>query len=167
MSEIRGLTLWEPFASLIASRIKTIETRSWGTAYRGLVAIHAAKRWSGDQEDDWEDIAELLPEYDLTPDQLQALQALRPRENLGCILCVAQLVDCRPMPVTPKGPNALCGTFGPGRWGWILGDITPLPEPIPCSGARQLWQLSAAVQARLVAQLPPLERLAPSPQAKE
>lgn len=40
--QIKGLTLWQPWASLVASSDKRIETRSWGTAYRGLLLIHAA-----------------------------------------------------------------------------------------------------------------------------
>lgn len=38
------LTLWQPWASLIAVGEKWIETRSWSTPYRGALAIHAASR---------------------------------------------------------------------------------------------------------------------------
>lgn len=40
----RVLTLWQPWASLVASGTKRIETRSWQTPHRGPVIIHAAKR---------------------------------------------------------------------------------------------------------------------------
>jgi activating signal cointegrator 1 len=40
---MKGLTLTQPWASLVANGAKTIETRSWSTSYRGPVAIHAAK----------------------------------------------------------------------------------------------------------------------------
>lgn len=40
---IKGLSLWQPWASLIALKVKTIETRGWSTNYRGTLAIHAAK----------------------------------------------------------------------------------------------------------------------------
>jgi hypothetical protein len=36
------LTLYQPWASLVALRRKRIETRSWATKYRGRIAIHAA-----------------------------------------------------------------------------------------------------------------------------
>ncbi len=36
------LSLHQPWASLIAIGVKTIETRSWSTKYRGPLAIHAA-----------------------------------------------------------------------------------------------------------------------------
>jgi hypothetical protein len=40
---MKALTLYQPWASLIQLNIKTIETRSWATKYRGPLAIHAAK----------------------------------------------------------------------------------------------------------------------------
>jgi len=41
---MKALTLWQPWASLIAVGAKRIETRSWSTKYRGPLAIHAAAR---------------------------------------------------------------------------------------------------------------------------
>lgn len=41
---MKALTLHEPWATLVALGVKTIETRSWSTAYRGPLAIHAALR---------------------------------------------------------------------------------------------------------------------------
>lgn len=41
---IRTLTLWQPWASLVALGVKTIETRSWSTRHRGPLYIHAAAR---------------------------------------------------------------------------------------------------------------------------
>jgi hypothetical protein len=44
--EIRGLTVMEPWAMLLSVDEKTIETRSRSLGeYRGLVAIHASKRF--------------------------------------------------------------------------------------------------------------------------
>lgn len=39
---MKALTLHQPWASLVACGVKTIETRSWSTSYRGPLAIHAA-----------------------------------------------------------------------------------------------------------------------------
>lgn len=41
---MKALTLWQPWATLVALGVKTIETRSWSTSYRGPLAIHAATR---------------------------------------------------------------------------------------------------------------------------
>lgn len=45
---IMGLSLWQPYATLIAIGAKKIETRSWPTRYRGRLAIHAGQTF------DWE-----------------------------------------------------------------------------------------------------------------
>lgn len=44
---MKALTLWQPWASLVALGVKTIETRSWSTKYRGPLAIHAAAKKPG------------------------------------------------------------------------------------------------------------------------
>lgn len=38
---MKVLTLREPWASLIKKQVKTIETGSWPTSYRGELYIHA------------------------------------------------------------------------------------------------------------------------------
>ena len=45
---MKALSLWQPWASLIAAGVKKVETRHWPTAYRGPIAIHAAKRLESD-----------------------------------------------------------------------------------------------------------------------
>lgn len=47
---MKTLTLWQPWASLIALGMKRIETRPWTTKYRGPLAIHAGKRPAVDGE---------------------------------------------------------------------------------------------------------------------
>ncbi|UWG96803.1 ASCH domain-containing protein [Dehalobacter sp. DCM] len=41
---MKAITLWQPWASLLACGAKKYETRSWDTSYRGPIAIHAAAR---------------------------------------------------------------------------------------------------------------------------
>lgn len=38
---MKALSLWQPFASLVALGAKPIETRGWATSFRGPLAIHA------------------------------------------------------------------------------------------------------------------------------
>lgn len=40
---MKAITLTQPWATLVAVGAKHVETRSWTTAYRGPLAIHAAK----------------------------------------------------------------------------------------------------------------------------
>ena len=48
---MKALTIRQPWASLIAAGVKTIETRSWRTSYRGPLAIHAGKAKLARDED--------------------------------------------------------------------------------------------------------------------
>ena len=41
---VTAISLWEPWASLMATGAKTIETRSWATGHRGPLLICASKR---------------------------------------------------------------------------------------------------------------------------
>jgi hypothetical protein len=41
---MKAITIWQPWASLLACGAKQYETRSWKTDYRGPIAIHAAKK---------------------------------------------------------------------------------------------------------------------------
>jgi len=52
---MKALTIRQPWASLIAAGVKTIETRSWSTRYRGPLAIHAGKASVLEGEVDFED----------------------------------------------------------------------------------------------------------------
>lgn len=42
---MKAITLWQPYATLIAEGHKVYETRSWATSYRGVMVVHASKKW--------------------------------------------------------------------------------------------------------------------------
>ena len=89
---MKAITVRQPWASLIAAGVKTIETRSWRTDYRGPIAIHAGRHRpdpqlvaaarpylpTGSIEDT--DIADQLPFGDFTDGRygwlLEGVQAL-------------------------------------------------------------------------------------------
>ncbi len=65
---MKALTISQPWASLIAEGVKTIETRSRSTKYRGPLAIHAGKVGASFQtqleRDGWDALAEVYGETD-------------------------------------------------------------------------------------------------------
>lgn len=165
---MKALTLYQPWASLIACGVKTIETRSWATNYRGPIAIHAAKtvppRWwpQGNAlfdrfKDDLRRVAlpQLLDDgsYDL----------LLPA---GAIVAVADLWACGEynpaigeleLPMRDRGRydppfvkipehDRLTGNFGPGRFGWMLRSVRALDVPIECRGMQGLWTLPDEIE---------------------
>jgi hypothetical protein len=139
---VKAITLWQPWASLVAIEAKKIETRSWHTNYRGWLAIHAA----------------LHPPYIATmvcPQAYDRIWEVLSGENrfqlpLGKVVAVASLSDCvrtdhltGPFTNTqtvPAGSDEyLFGNYEPGRYGWVLDRIIRLPEPIPAKGAQGIW----------------------------
>lgn len=141
---MKALTLSQPWATLVAIGAKRIETRSWPTKYRGPLAIHAAK--SGP------DVAR-----DAFPDRGRFIDALKaggadpwnlPR---GAIVATCRLVGCFKISrsatyqlVTGERieilePEESFGDYTPGRYGWLLADVKPLPKAIPARGALGLW----------------------------
>jgi hypothetical protein len=41
------------------------------------------------------------------------------------------------------------GICTPGRWGWLLGDVERLAEPVSCRGAQGVWRLPDSVSEAL------------------
>jgi hypothetical protein len=84
---VKAITLWQPWAQLVALGAKRLETRSWSTKYRGPLAIHAAQAFpTGSRAMVGE------PEFFgalRTPDGFRYHEHNLPR---GAVVAVAQLV---------------------------------------------------------------------------
>ena len=127
---MKVITLWEPWASLIAVGAKKIETRSWNTNYRGRIAIHAAKK-----------IVKVHPVVDI----LTAANYLSHNLQHGKIVATAEIVDCvlmtQEMIAEQCQQEYSLGDWQVGRYAWILGDVKRLDEPIPVKGFQGIWNL--------------------------
>lgn len=132
---MKALTLQQPWAQLVAVGAKRWETRSWRTAYRGPLAIHAAAHWrpASVQGIPWALALAIPPsEWDRLP--------------RGAVVAVAHLADCVPVAaVDPRGREALFGDFTPGRWAWRLEDVRPLAEPLAARGRLGIWDIEFPV----------------------
>lgn len=128
MTQIRAITIWEPYASCLAQNIKKIETRNWKTKYRGLLLIHAASRRLS------------TPEKNLQA-KLREL-SIEPKLHPGCIIAKGVLTNC--IEITSKmieAENKLeisLGNWYKGYFAWILEDIQQI-KPIPTQGKQRLW----------------------------
>lgn len=133
---MKALTLWQPWASLIAIGAKTVETRSWSTPYRGPLAIHAAARPVRPDEVTPE-IAQAF--YDAETDALSA--------PLRAIVAVCELVDCVSAPEALRGrqTDAPFGDFSDGRFGWILENVRPVEPSQIVKGGHRLWELADSI----------------------
>jgi len=151
--EYASLSLWQPWASLVAVGAKRIETRSWATDYRGWVAIHATKKsplecW---QLCNTEPFRTALCAIDETgrfhTDGNRGVSG--PDLPQGAIVAFAHLAKCAR--ISGGNPTALAlrlhgaeferafGDYTPGRVAWIFDRVVAVPEPIPASGGRGLW----------------------------
>ena len=163
---MKGLTLYQPQASLVALGHKQIESRSWSTNYRGPLAIHAARRDPGSLGGDLSEAMTAALERVIGPKPLAWIKDL-PR---GVILAVVNLIDVVPIlqgfdavpvvGVVPEAPwsqdlmtedELAFGDFTPGRFAWLLElpGSGVLRTPIPERGARGLWNLPPIQALRL------------------
>ena len=145
---MKALTVWQPWASLIAAGAKPFEFRGW-RAPRWIIgqriAIHAGARKIRKEE-----IEDLLE--DLQPGMFDERVCLHPEPALkvlqqwrdlplSCIVCTAIIGE----PVTGHEAAERMGatlndsdraeTF---NWGWPMEDVEPVPN-IPARGAQGFW----------------------------
>jgi hypothetical protein len=141
---VKAISLWQPWATLIALGIKRIETRGWSTRYRGPIAIHASKRFERDALDDivW-DLGDRGQWQSANRLSVVSDSGQIPR---GALVAVARLAEVRTTDdlfggdtLTPT--EYVCGDFHPGRFGWLLEDVRALETPVPFRGAQGLFEV--------------------------
>lgn len=116
---MKALTICQPYAELIVRGEKVIENRTWPTAYRGPLAIHAGKSRAWMTADD---------------------QWKFPAMVFGAIVATATLRDC--VRVADLPAELRDNEHANGPWCWLLSDVTGLVPPVPCCGAMGLWEWS-------------------------
>lgn len=139
---MKALTLWQPWASLMAKGEKIVETRCWSTKYRGEIAIHSAAKLpakflgaSAHTEPFRNELADVLL---CRREAVDAQVRLLP---YGSILCIVRLVDIEP---TENVREILCqrelifGNYEDGRYAWFT-EMVEIFKPIPAKGNRMLW----------------------------
>ena len=143
---MRGISLSEPWATLVAIGAKKLETRSWSTSYVGPVAIHAAKRFPNEYRS-------LLAEEPFR----SALERVNPtgKRWLGCVLAVGELTACNEITLdnAPDVETAEYefGDYTPGRFMFSLARVRRLARPIPLRGALGLWSVPPDIASLILA----------------
>ena len=121
---MKAITLWQPWAALVADGSKRYETRGWNTQHRGRLAIHSAKTEKGLQYARDNDIP--------IPGRLE----------FGKVLCIVDLIEVYKTETLFQmlpGEQLLLGDFSPGRFAWMIKLIEVLETPIPASGSQGFW----------------------------
>jgi hypothetical protein len=144
---MKALTLYQPWATLVAVGAKRIETRSWSTKYRGPLAIHVSKNksqlniameepFASTLESILVSISSVQPKHFGCHGQEKEYRILTENLHLGCVIATCELIDCRPTNQLdfetyrndPRADPAWCM----GNYAWIIdkreqafGDYSP------------------------------------------
>jgi len=135
---MKAITICQPWAEMIARGVKRIENRTWPTAYRGPLAIHAGKSLAWLKR---ENAAEWIDRYGVALPQAGEMA-------FGAFIAVAELVGCVPVDELPAELED--HPFAEGPWCWILANVRRI-EPIICPGQLALWTPSALMMPKLTA----------------
>lgn len=130
-----ALTLWQPWAEIIALGWKLVENRTWAPPYGVIgerIAIHAGKRWSRDAADA---ISTLTGEW-------------FPRESVDLGAIIATAVVRGVARGVREVPDADQGRWWSGPVGWVLGDVRRI-TPVLCGGRQRLWRVPEEALARI------------------
>lgn len=152
MTKIPAITIWQPWATLIAIEAKRYETRSWTRDYRGPLAIHAATKWN-------RYLRELCQERPFA-DVLARAGYNNPDDlPLGKVVAVVDWVGSHRsedlLPQLYKSQNkqeARFGDYSAGRYGWEFCNVRKLAEPVTAVGRQQLWtwEIPSEIEALVI-----------------
>lgn len=150
---MKALTIYQPWASLIAAGAKPFEFRCW-PAPRGMIGqrigIHAAARKMvkievndllyrlGQPDEAW--TTGLVPA--IAAPLLERLKSGAEPPHYGCLLGHAVLGQSTKTPAPPGAPDEVMGVEDADKnWAWPLSDFIAFPAPIPCLGERRFWDV--------------------------
>lgn len=140
--ELRVLTLRQPWASAVALGLKSFETRSWKTRYRGTLLIQAsAGKMTRDEQAIFYNaplVGRAFREKGLScHTQLPVGQIVA-----SCELRACGRTEEHPLARFGRGLSDLelaLGDYTPGRWHWRLLDVLQVKGP-RCKGRLGLWK---------------------------
>lgn len=139
---MKALSVRQPWAWAVARGRKDVENRSWTTAHRGALLLHASMRVDLDAC--------------ASPLILDAgWRADDPVAAIGAIIAVVDLADVCTVSARTPGAVCECGTWAePGAYHWRLTTPHILPRPILALGRLGLWEPPDTLLADLPTNVP-------------
>lgn len=135
---MKALSLLQPWATLVVTGAKKVETRARSTAYRGALLIHASKGKAGEIFADEPAFKKYIPQFNRLP--------------FGFIIGKVILTDVIRIGTghlqyaTSDIMNTLTmeekafGDYTPGRFAWILENPVEFKTPLGARGTLTLWE---------------------------
>jgi hypothetical protein len=129
----KALTVYQPWADLIAHGLKHYETRAWKTEHRGVLFIHAGRQWDSEEIQYAQRFRREYPQVAVVCDGAVPL---------GCIVAAVRLIDCIPVEQirdTLSPMERAFGNYEDGRYAWQVQVLKRPLEPIPATGKQGIW----------------------------
>ncbi len=117
-SDMKAISIQQPWAWAIIHAGKDIENRSWSTSYRGDIVVHATR-----MQEAWK-----LPPGVRVPEPHELV--------LRSVIGIVEIADV----VSQSGSRWFTGPVG-----FVLRNPRPLRQPIPCPGNQRIWELPPRV----------------------
>lgn len=131
---MKALSLLQPWASLVISGAKTIETRSWATPHRGPLLIHASLGKAGSIFCKTPPFSKYIAAFEKLP-----FGAVIGEATLVKIVSVDHLklseADLDKLTLEEKA----FGDYSGGRFAWFFENPIAFEQPIPARGHLRLW----------------------------
>lgn len=132
---MKAISLLQPWASLVVMGVKTIETRSWGTKYRGPILIHASKGKAGNIFAEEPAFKKYIKDFKTLPFGAIIGQAI-----------ITDVIRIENLHLPDKLINKLTmeekafGDYTEGRYAWLLEEHKKFDTPIPARGTLSIWE---------------------------
>lgn len=160
---MKAITLYQPYASLVACGAKTNETRSWHTWYTGPLAIHAA------QTEAYLFLAtapgrfrDALLAAGVDADNLPTGAVVATSDLKACVQIVNQsIIDA----LAPTENEVYFGDWTLDRYAWVLSSPRMFVKPIPAQGHQRIWNWDPTGEAQFAQAL--AERIDPLTDAEK
>jgi activating signal cointegrator 1 len=156
---MKALSLTQPWATLVVTGEKKIETRSWKPSRFGTIAIHASKGFP-------KRAIEICAEK-YFHEALRRLNYSADNLMLGAIIGTVDVVGYlqseifkfehelhrqlfEPYGIDFSEKEKAFGDYSENRYGWILKNPRRLVNPVPCKGSLSLWEVPKDIEAQFI-----------------
>jgi len=137
------ISLLQPWATLVVTGVKQIETRSWSTAYRGPLQIHASKGKAGEIFAGAPPFKKYIPDFKQLPfGYIIGKVVLTDILRIGTGLLL-NTTDAMMNRLTME--EKAFGDYTPGRFAWIVDHPVLFRIPLGARGSLTLWEFDESL----------------------
>jgi hypothetical protein len=138
---VKALSLWQPWAQLIAVGAKQVETRNWRPpATLGQVVICSAQRSLNLAKDVPDSAARGRIGYALDVAGFVGGAGLWYGKAL-CLVSIASVCASESLRRTLSDDELAFGDYRDGRFGWVLTNLRPFRLPFPVCGRQGIFDV--------------------------